>query len=69
VTQCEYSIDQNLNPEFQLVEEYLNAFAEENNIELIGSYDARNYDLTDVRFMDSMHLDRRGNDIVWNSEK
>jgi hypothetical protein len=66
VTQCEYSLDQNLNPAYKLVREYLYAFAEEKGIEIKGDYDARKYNLTDVRFIDAMHLDKKGINIVWN---
>lgn len=65
-TQCKYSIDQKLNPGFELAEEYLNNMAQKRNIHVIGYYDARKIDLMDVRFIDFMHLDKIGTGRVWN---
>lgn len=69
VTQCEYSIDQNLNPAFMLVENYIKDYAGTKGIDVVGGYDARDFGLTDNRFQDSMHLDKKGTDIVWNYKK
>lgn len=66
VTQCEHSFDDGLNEGFILAEEYLSDIADEKDIPLVGSYDARNFDLTDNRFIDSVHLDRVGTKMVWD---
>lgn len=66
VTQCEYSFDQGLNPVFTLVENYLKELSVEKEIKLVGGYDARDFGLTDERFIDFMHLDKIGTNIVWN---
>ncbi len=68
VTQCRYSLDQGLNPAFELVEHYLWDLAQEKGIRIVGGYDARDFGLTDERFIDSIHLDRIGTGIVWNYE-
>ena len=67
-TQCRLSIDQEMNPAFMLVETYLRRFAGEHGIPVVGSYDARKYGLTDDRFIDSLHLDRKGTAYVWSSD-
>lgn len=66
VIQCEYSFDKGMNKGFSMVEEYLTRLAENKGIVLRGSYDVRNFGLTDNRFIDSMHLDKIGTNIVWN---
>ncbi len=65
VTQCQYSFDDNLNPAINEVESYLREFSIENNIAIVGSYDARNLGLSDEVFIDRMHMDRKGNEMVW----
>lgn len=65
-TQCQYSFDDNMNPAYGLVEHYLRQLCDERGIRLIGGYDARSYGLTDENFIDNIHLDRAGNNIVWN---
>lgn len=66
VTQCEYSYDRNLNPAFDIAEDYLRSFAAAHNISVVGDYDARAFNLTDEYFIDNMHLDKAGTNIVWN---
>ncbi len=66
VTQCKYSFDDNLNPGFLLAYDYIINFARNRNLEVHGGYDAREFDLSDIRFMDFMHLDRTGTNFVWN---
>lgn len=67
VTQCFYSLDENLNPGYILAYDYIKNLAEKNNIEVHGGYDARDFGLTDCRFIDCMHLDKEGTKIVWSS--
>lgn len=67
-TQCRYSFDEDLNPAFRIVEDYLRGYAAESGIKIIGSYDARNYGLTDDRFIDYMHADKQGAKIVWSAD-
>lgn len=69
VTQSYYSFDENMNPGYPLVYEYLFNLAEEKGIEIHGGYDARDFGLSDVRFIDYMHLDRAGTYIVWNYDQ
>ena len=66
VTQCKYSLDDNLNPGYRLVDHYLRQMCDERGIRLIGNYDSRLYGLTDERFLDYIHLDKAGTNIVWN---
>ena len=66
VTQCKYSFDQNLNPGFSITEDYLIELADKENIPVIGSFDARKFGLSDERFIDYMHLDKKGTNIVWH---
>ena len=65
-TQCRFSLDENLNPAFSAVEDYLRSFAAAQELLLVGGYDARDFGLTDERFIDSLHLDRKGNEIIWS---
>ena len=65
-TQSRYSFDDNLNPAYRLVEDYLRQYAQDHGIELRGGYDARNFGLGDERFIDYMHLDKEGTRIVWD---
>lgn len=67
VTQCQYSYDQNLNPVLRDVEKYLHDIGETYGIQIVGGYDARDFQLSDDLFIDSMHLDKIGTQIVWNS--
>ena len=67
-TQCRLSFDENMNPAFPLVETYLREFAAGCGIPVVGSYDVRNYGLTDERFIDSLHLDRQGTKYVWDTD-
>lgn len=69
VTQCKYALDEELNPGFPLAYEYLLKLAEEKDLETRGSYDARDWGLTDERFIDFMHLDKKGVKIVWDNGK
>lgn len=68
-TQSYYSFDENMNPGYPLVYDYLIDLAEEKDIEIRGGYDARDFGLDDVRFIDYMHIDRAGTNIVWNYHK
>ena len=63
-----FSFDENQNPSFSLVEDYLRGFAETNGIAVVGSYDARKYRINDEYFMDSIHPDRDGTEIVWSTD-
>ncbi len=65
-TQCHYIYDENMNPIFGDIEDYLNDTSLEYGVQLIGSYNARNFDITDELFIDFMHLDKTGTKIVWN---
>ena len=67
-TQCHYIYDENTNPVFEDVEVYLNCLRSERNIEVIGSYDARSFNLSDEYFVDNMHPDKNGTKIVWSSK-
>ena len=69
VTQCKYALDDGLNPGYPIAEQYIRDIAEEKDIVIYGSYDARDWGLTDHRFIDYMHLDRLGTDMVWNYNK
>ncbi len=66
VTQCKYSFDDKLNPGYLLAYDYIINFAGSRNIEVHGGYDARDFGLSDTRFIDYMHLDRSGTNSVWN---
>jgi hypothetical protein len=66
VTQCIYSIDENLNPGYMIAYSYLQEISQKKNIIIRGSYDARDFELDDNRFIDYMHLDKKGTSIVWN---
>lgn len=68
-TQCRFSFDENLNPVFPAVEKYLRSFAAGCGARVVGSYDARKYGLTDDRFIDSLHLDRKGTETVWSADR
>ena len=66
VTQCKYALDEGLNPGYSIAEQYIRNMAEKKDITIHGSYDARDWELTDNQFIDYMHLDRAGTNIVWN---
>lgn len=66
VKQCKYALDDELNPGYSIAEQYFKDVANNKGIKIYGSYDARDLDLTDNRFIDFMHLDRQGTNIVWN---
>ena len=66
--QCWFSFDDNQNAAFSLVEDYLREFAETNGITVVGSYDSRKYRINDEYFMDSIHPDRDGTEIVWSTD-
>ena len=68
VRQCWFSLDENMNPGFSLAETYLLGFAAANGIKVVGSYDARQYSVNDEYFMDSIHPDRDGTQIVWTTD-
>ena len=68
-TQSYYCFDENMNPGYSLVYDYLINLADEKGIEIHGGYDARDFELDDGRFIDYMHLDRMGTNIVWNYKK
>ncbi|MDO4501283.1 MAG: hypothetical protein Q4B60_08470 [Erysipelotrichaceae bacterium] len=66
VTQCEYALEQNLNPAYPLVYDYLVNLASEKEIPLKGNFDPRVYGIGDEYFIDFMHLDKKGTAITWN---
>lgn len=66
VTQCRYALDDGLNPGYPIAEQYIRDMVKKKDITLHGSYDARDWGLTDHQFIDYMHLDRLGTDITWN---
>ncbi len=66
VTQSEYSFDKGLNPGYKLAYNSVLNEAEKRGIEIRGSYDARDWGLTDYDFIDRMHLDKNGTSKVWN---
>lgn len=68
VTQCEYIYEQNTNPAFSMVEEYLHELGREKGIKVVGGYDSRKYNITDDDFIDYMHLDKIGTTVVWNTD-
>ena len=69
VTQSYYCFDENMNPGYPLTYSYLLNLAKEKRIEIHGGFDARDFELDDIRFIDFMHLDRAGTNIVWNYRK
>ncbi len=75
-TQCKFIYEKNTNPVFAKVEKYLTDFSTQcnmtnigkrNNIKVIGSYNAKYYNLSDESFIDFMHLDKAGTAYVWKS--
>lgn len=66
ITQCHYAFDKNMNPGFMMVYNYLQELSFHKNIVTKGGYDARDFQLTDERFIDYMHLDKSGTYSVWN---
>lgn len=66
VTQCKYSFDEGLDPGYSLAYDHVIELANRKSIEVRGGYDARDFDLSDVRFIDHMHLDREGTYLVWD---
>ena len=69
VTQSYYCFDENMNPGYPLTYSYLLNLAKEKRIEIYGGFDARDFELDDIRLIDFMHLDRAGTNIVWNYRK
>ena len=69
VTQSYYCFDKNMNSGYPLTYSYLLNLAKEKRIEIHGGFDARDFELDDIRFIDFMHLDRAGTNIVWNYRK
>ena len=67
VTQCKFIYDKKTNPIFVDVEKYLNNWGKKIGIQVVGSYRARNYELTDNQFIDFMHLDKEGTRKTWNT--
>lgn len=65
-TQCQYIYDEKKNIIFDDVENYLKEFGSKYPIKVVGGYDAREFGLTDEYYIDSVHLDRTGNQILWN---
>ena len=68
ITQCYYIYDQNTNPAFSVVEEYLHELGREKGIKVVGSFDSRRYNIMDDDFIDSVHLDKAGTAVVWNTD-
>lgn len=68
ITQCNYIYDENTNPIFEIVENWLRDFADVKNIKVVGGFDSRKYNISDEYFIDFMHLDKDGTRIVWNSD-
>ena len=65
VTQCHYSFDEGFNAVFLEAEKYLRELGAKRNIKVVGGFDARSFGLSDERFIDFMHLDKKGTKIVW----
>ncbi len=65
VTQCHYSFDEGLNAVFLEAERYLHELCVKSGVKIIGGFDAREFGLSDERFIDFMHLDKKGTKIVW----
>lgn len=65
-TQCQYIYDEKKNIIFDDVENYLKEFGSKYPMKVVGGYDAREFGLTDEYYIDSVHLDRTGNQILWN---
>ncbi len=68
LTQCHYIYDENTNPSFEVVEDWICKFADAEGLKVVGGYDSRNYDLTDEYFIDFMHLDKAGTKIEWDTD-
>lgn len=68
ITQCDYIYEQNTNPVFSVVEEYLHELGRNKGIKVVGGYDSRRYNITDNDFIDFMHLDKTGTAVVWNTD-
>ncbi|MBR1495681.1 MAG: hypothetical protein IJ601_11630 [Acidaminococcaceae bacterium] len=66
VTQCKYIYEQNANPVFNVVEDYVIEFGKTHNIKVVGNYNANKFHLSDESFIDFMHLDKKGTQKVWN---
>ena len=67
ITQCHYSFDEGLNVIFLEAERYLHELGVKRNIKIVGGFDARNFSLSDKRFIDFMHLDKKGTKLVWET--
>ena len=76
LTQCKFIYEKNTNPVFGKIEKYLTDFSTQcnvtnigklNSIKVIGSYNAKYYNLSDESFIDFMHLDKAGTAYVWKS--
>lgn len=65
-TQSYYCFDKNMNPGYSLVNDYIDAYAKEKGIEVHGGYDAKRFNFGDERFIDNIHLDKIGTNIIWN---
>ncbi len=68
ITQCNYIYEENTNPTFEVVEDWIRNFADSKNIKVVGGFDSRKYKISDEYFMDSMHIDKDGTKIVWDSD-
>lgn len=68
ITQCGYIYEQNTNPAFSVVEEYLHELGRNKGITVVGGYDSRRYNITDNDFIDYMHLDKVGTVVVWDTD-
>ena len=66
-TACTYIYDQNTNPVFDVVEDYLYEYAQEYDIQITGHYDAREVGARNWYFMDFMHPDKTTIKRVWQS--
>lgn len=69
VTQCHYSFDEGLNAVFLEAERYLHELGIRRGVKIVGGFDARDFGLSDERFIDFMHLDKKGTKIVWETYK
>jgi hypothetical protein len=67
-TQSRLSFDDQLNPAFDLVEDFVHELAGGCGVPVVGSYDAREYGLGDEVFLDNLHLNAEGNAVVWRTD-
>ena len=68
-TQSEWIYTKKSNPVFIEIENKLLGLAEDNNIKIIGSYNAKNFNLTDDDFIDFMHPDKNVYKQLWNNNQ